>query len=208
MRRAAPQTRVGGVVPLLGLALLVLLLAWSLGLVWFARQALREPGREPAADGIVVLTGGAGRIAAAVELLRHGRARQMLISGVSSRPGLAAVLRAGGVDRPLDPSLAQRISLGREATSTAGNAVEIAVWSRERNLHSLIVVTAGYHMPRALDEIRTALPKIALKPYPVVPPALRRMASLATLRLLVAEYDKWLLVACGVHASAHLRDLA
>ena len=40
-------------------------------------------------------------------------------------------------------------------------------------MHSLIVVTAGYHMPRALAELRRALPDVTLYPVPVQPPAMR-----------------------------------
>lgn len=200
------QRRAGGRWLVVVLASLVL--AWSGGLAWFARQSLLPPGEAPLADGIVVLTGGAGRIEAAVGLLRRRRARALLISGVSSQSRLAVLLRAAGVPMPLEPELAQRVWLGRAATSTAGNALEIADWTRARALHSLIVVTAGYHMPRALDEIRAALPKTTLTPYPVVPPALRRITTWAALRLLVTEYDKWLLVACGLHGSASLREQA
>lgn len=188
-------------VPLLGL----LVVAWLAGFAWFCRDATRPAGPVPECDGIVVLTGGTGRIDAALDLLSAGHARLMLISGVSEGLDLAALLHAA--DRAEDLSLDSRIALGHTATSTVGNAIETASWARANGLHSLIVVTAGYHMRRALAEIGTALPEVTLHPDPVRPPALTRVGP-GTLRLLASEYTKWLLVAFGLTGSAHLREIA
>ena len=59
------------------------------------------------------------------------------------------------------------VTLGRFATSTRGNGMEIADWAREHGIHSLRVVTAGYHMPRSLLELRRNLPDVLLVPHPV-----------------------------------------
>lgn len=189
----------------LGLLLGLLAVAWCGGLAWFAYAATRPAPPVPAADGIVVLTGGAGRVEAGLDLMAQGRARLMLISGVSERLELAQVV--GAVGRSLPAALASRVVLGHSATSTVGNAVETAAWARANGLHSLIVVTAGYHMRRAMAEIGTALPEVSLHPDPVQPPALSR-PSLGTLRLLASEYSKWLAVELGLTGSAHLREIA
>ena len=185
--------------------LFALALAWCVGLAWFAYGATRAAPPVPTSDGIVVLTGGAGRIEAALDLLAQKRARLMLISGVPERLELEQVARAAG--RTLPPGLAWRVSLGHSATTTVGNALETASWARANGLHSLIVVTAGYHMRRALAEIGTALPEVSLHPDPVQPPALTQL-RLGTVRLLAAEYVKWLLVELGLTGSAHLREVA
>ncbi len=198
--------RVGGGRALLA-ALLVAILAWSAGFALFTLHAMRPPGSSPRADGIVVLTGGAGRIEAALSLLAADRARLMLISGVTPGLDLPALIRAGDLRLPHGRGLWPRISLGHAATSTYGNAIETAAWARGNGLHSLIVVTAGYHMQRALAEIAAALPDATLYAYPVLPPALLRPGSLGTLRLLLSEYDKWLLVASGLAASMHLQEV-
>ena len=182
---------------------LILALAWSIGLAGFAERAMQPPPPPPLADGIVVLTGGAGRIEAALSLLEQRRARLLLISGVQPRLDLAQLLRGDGLVLPRGSGLGARITLGHAATSTVGNAIETSGWAHANGLHRLIVVTAGYHMQRALAEIGDALPNAALLPYPVLPPALLRPGSFATLRLLVTEYDKWLLVASGL---SELRD--
>lgn len=189
----------------LGLLVCGLALAWCGGFVWFAYTATRPAPAVPEADGIVVLTGGAGRIEAALSLLAQDRARLMLISGVSEHLELDQVTRAAGLT--LHAGLADRIALGHSATSTVGNAMETAAWARANGLHSLIVVTAGYHMRRALAEIGTALPDVALHPDPVQPPALAR-PRLGTLRLLASEYSKWLAVLLGLTGAAHLQEIA
>jgi uncharacterized SAM-binding protein YcdF (DUF218 family) len=180
---------------------LLLLLAglaavWLGGFVWFV-ASVEFPAREPAAaDGIVVLTGGADRVAEGVRLLRAGRGRALLISGVGRGVDLPVLAREAGI---AVGDLAPRITLGRIATSTASNADETAAWVKAERLRSLLVVTASYHMMRAMTELQRAVPDIVLIPEPVLPPALRdQWFSPATLRLLAHEYTKWLAAELGV----------
>jgi uncharacterized SAM-binding protein YcdF (DUF218 family) len=159
---------------------------WLGGFVWFLRTAERLPPPPPQADGIVALTGGAGRVEAALRLLAEGRARVALISGVGGAAAFEALARRAGIDRDLRP----RVTLGRAAQSTRGNAEETAAWARANAVRSLIVVTAGYHMPRALAELARTLPDVAL--YPAAVPAA------ASWRLMAAEYGKWLAAELGL----------
>ncbi len=197
--------------------MLLLMVAWGIGFAMFAWRATRPAGPPPRADGIVVLTGGAGRIEAAFSLLAENRARVMLISGVSPNLDLDRLMHASGLRLPPDGEtggggtggggrrdLTGRIVLGHVATTTFGNAAETAAWARANGLHSLIVVTAGYHMQRALAEIGAVLPDAALRAYPVLSPALLRPGSFGTLRLLVSEYNKWLLVVSGLTEAASI----
>jgi uncharacterized SAM-binding protein YcdF (DUF218 family) len=64
---------------------------------------------------------------------------------------------------------------------------------------SLIVVTADYHMPRAMLELRAVLDRqgVALQPYPVATSAFnahRWWRSPQATRLLVVEYCKYLAI--------------
>jgi len=52
------------------------------------------------------------------------------------------------------------------------------------------VVTAGYHMPRALLELRRTLPDAVLLPHPVATAPLRAAAGSRAWRLLAGEYLK------------------
>ena len=87
------------------------------------------------------------------------------------------------------------VDLGREAQDTIGNAQETASWVVNHGYTSVIVVTASYHMPRALTELRYAVPGCELIPYPVFTDSVRlsdwwRWSG--TTRLLAFEYTKYL----------------
>lgn len=167
-----------------GLAALVVL--WFAGFAWFLRLADRAPPPPRHADAIVALTGGAGRVETALRLLAEGRARIALVSGVGGAAEFAALARRAEVD----PALGARVTLGRAARTTRGNAAETAGWAKANDVHSLIVVTAFYHMPRALAELSRAMPAIALHPVPV--------PVSAPWRLLLGEYAKFLAAELGV----------
>lgn len=174
--------------------LLLAALLWAAGFVWFVDDALRPPPYPPRADGIVALTGGAERIATALQLLADGRARLLLVSGVARETTLAALAERVGFDAA---PLAERITLGYTATSTVGNAAEAAAWARRFDMHAVIVVTASYHMRRAMIEIGRALPGVRLIAYPVLPAALHEGGP-HIIRLLAGEYTKWLLAWLGL----------
>jgi uncharacterized SAM-binding protein YcdF (DUF218 family) len=169
-------------------------LVWSLGFVWFVDRA-READTAPppfAVDGIVALTGGALRVETALRLLAEGHARVALLSGIGGGADLPGLARRAGLD---PAALAAQVTLGRAATSTSGNAIETAAWARENRVRSLIVVTAFYHMPRALLELGRAMPDARLYPVAVMPPAMQRVTAL---RLMASEYVKWLVARLGL----------
>jgi uncharacterized SAM-binding protein YcdF (DUF218 family) len=173
---------------------LVLLVGWAAGLAWFVRVADRTVPAPPHADGIVALTGGADRVETALRLLAAGRAEWLLISGIGPGSDLASLSRRSEVDAA---PLAARIELGRQATSTRGNAEETAAWVQAKHIRSLIVVTAWYHMPRALTELARALPGVVLYPAPVAPEG-SQQPDLAVARLLAEEYSKYLAARLGL----------
>ena len=175
-------------------------IAWTAGFTEFERTVHKPAPPPPPADGIVALTGGADRIETALRLLADGKAPVLLVSGVGRGIELAEVARRVSFD---PAALSERVTLGHAATSTVGNASETATWARQNRVHRLIVVTAGYHMSRALLEMRRDLPEIELYPVPVQPPALRGPLDLATLRLLAIEYDKLLAVRLGLNRLFH-----
>jgi uncharacterized SAM-binding protein YcdF (DUF218 family) len=164
------------------------------GFIFFVRIIdAQEPAALPPADGVVALTGGSERVLDAVELLAKGRARRLLITGVNQQTSRHEIAR-------LMPNFQQLfnccIDLGREALNTAGNADETRRWVEANAIHSsLIVVTSNYHMPRALVELRSALPELDLIPYPVVSDRLRNSdwrSDAHVARLLAIEYVKFL----------------
>jgi uncharacterized SAM-binding protein YcdF (DUF218 family) len=169
--------------------------AWGIGLVCFILISERLEPPPPVADGVVALTGGAGRVEAALRLLAENRAGRLLITGAGGGADLAVLAHRAGVE---PAPLANRVTLGRSATSTRGNAQETAAWAETHHIRTLIVVTAFYHMPRALTELRRTLPDVQLYAYPVRSPDGFVPDRLVSLRLLAEEYSKYLLAAIGL----------
>jgi uncharacterized SAM-binding protein YcdF (DUF218 family) len=177
--------------------LLAAMIAFGTGFAWFVHEA-GQPATPPAkADGIVVLTGGPERIETGLLLLAAGHAPALLVSGLGSALDTAELARRAGLD---PAALAGRVTLGRAATSTHTNAAETAEWVLREKIRSLIVVTAGYHMPRALAELRPALPGVTLYPAPVLAGTRRNTGQIRapSWRLLAEEYVKWLAAESGL----------
>jgi uncharacterized SAM-binding protein YcdF (DUF218 family) len=185
-------------------------IAFAAGFVAFAnRVADAHPPTDARAEGIVVLTGGLGRIDSALRLLAEGRARRVLISGVNPSVGLKAI--SGTIDKDLEVALACCVDLGRSARDTIGNAAEARDWAKERGYTSLIVVTSDYHMPRSMAELAQAMPDVKLIPYPVISPELRVgdwWSNAASLALLFREYGKYLFATVRVRIAGAAVDPA
>lgn len=165
--------------------------AFAGGFAAFIMTLPATPGAAPEAEGIVVLTGGDDRIDAALKLLEEKHAGRLLISGLHAATGRAALQRQHP-DRAA--AFACCVDLGWEARDTPGNATEIARWARSHGYRSLIVVTASYHMPRALLELDAQLGDVALIPYPVTPDAIARPDAWRdpeTVKLFAGEYMKY-----------------
>jgi len=165
-----------------GIAVLLLLAAWLTGLLWFS---LTLPDPVPVAvattrtDGLIVLTGGRGRLDVGFRLLAAGRASRLLVSGVHPATRLA--------DLAVDSGLPQRlldccVDLGRQAGDTIGNAVEGAAWARRNRLTSVRLITSDDHMRRALFELQARAPRLRIVPHPV--------ASTHALPRLAVEFTK------------------
>ena len=183
---------------LLALRLVALLVfLWGAGFAIFLGVVLTSapPNPLPIADGIVALTGGDDRVAAGLALLAAHEAPLLLISGAGQGTYLGDFTAD---DAAAATRYASAITLGHMADTTHGNALEAADWVHAHHLHSLIIVTADYHLPRAMLEMSNALPGITLIPVPVRPPAMRRLLTLPTLRLLAGEYTKYLAVRAGL----------
>ncbi len=201
LRALAPMRRAAAV---LGIAIACLLVAFGAGFAWFVHLAGRATDIPAHVDGIVAFTGGAERVETALRLLDAGRADKLLLSGIGGGAELGELTHLAG----LQPApLAARVTLGRAATTTRGNALETAAWARANNIQSLIVVTAYYHMPRALTELGRALPDVALYALPVTP-AERPGHAGVKLRLIAEEYAKFIATALGLTTMVPPREAA
>ncbi|WEK50618.1 MAG: YdcF family protein [Candidatus Kaistia colombiensis] len=178
--------------------LLLLAIAGSIAGLDFARFARQvantTPPTDVSADGIVALTGGTARIDGALALLRDNRAEKLLISGVNPAVGRHDIARA--VESADSVVLDQRVDLGHAARDTIGNADETRAWVEKQGIHSLIIVTSDYHMPRSMVELGRAMPGVRLIPYPVSNKQLemdRWWRHAASVKLLLGEYLKYTL---------------
>lgn len=167
--------------------LALFLIVWALGFVAFAafqpQPAPTAPLSAVKVDGIIVLTGGEGRIARGLDLLRGGVAPRMLVSGVDPevKPGeFAAEYKVGAA------LLACCITLGFESVDTRSNARESAQWIASHHLRHVRLVTSDWHMRRAAWELRQAIPADVELTEDAVP-------TRPSLGILFAEYSKYVL---------------
>jgi uncharacterized SAM-binding protein YcdF (DUF218 family) len=147
-------------------------------------------------DAIIVLTGGGGRVEYGLELLATGRGKALFISGVGKETPIGALLTKAPLDvrELLGAGARDRITLGHDATNTVGNAEESVGWVTRHGYKNVLLVTADYHMPRALMEFRAAMPPgVTLIPAVVATGDYRNMAWLendGTRNLILSEYHK------------------
>lgn len=175
---------------IIGVSLVVL--AWVAGLISYAQKVpdsvLNVTERT---DAIVVLTGGSERITTGVQLLERGLASQLFISGVAPSVTVADLLSA---DLKGQERLHEKITVGSKAEDTPGNAIETAMWTQENSVQSIRLVTAAYHMPRALLELERTMPSVKIIPHPVFPEQVKAdwWRYPGTASLLAREYSKHL----------------
>ncbi|MEO0465384.1 MAG: YdcF family protein [Pseudomonadota bacterium] len=170
----------------------LLLLAAVIDFTIFRSQiASLEPADTSSADAIVALTGGSGlRIAEGIRRLEAGEGARLLVSGVNrstSREDVAAT--AGGSAETFDCC----IDFGYEATTTRGNASEVAKWAGVNDYEVLTLVTSDYHLPRARLLLSDAAPDIAFLPAPVrtrIDPD-KTFTDWRSFRGMVTEWAKW-----------------
>lgn len=167
--------------------------------VWSLSRSSAEP--EPA-DAIIALTGGEGRLQAAIQLLDQGKGSRLLISGVHTDTTREELFEAAG-------GMPKRgvccVDLGRSAENTIGNAGEAAAWIGEHKYRRVIIVTASYHMPRSLLELHAVNPDIEFIAYPVFPDDIHLndwWKDSYTSNILAGEYLKLLAATARVAAAS------
>ena len=190
--------RAGGFILRAFLVVLAATLPIAVGFVRFVHHLPEPTTDQSRTDAIVVLTGGGERISNALSLLEEGKADRLFVSGVHRGVGADELLR---IDRttPASPqanaALAARIDVGDTAGDTFGNSVESVAWMRANNFKSMRLVTADYHMPRALIEFKMEAPDLAILPNPIRPSRTQNSPWWRgpMFGLLLGEYGKYLI---------------
>ncbi len=108
------------------------------------------------ADAIIALSGGdtSARTEAAIKLYKNGWADRLIFSGAAldkSGPSNAAVMKQQAVAEGV-PSSA--ILLDQQSVDTAQNAANTELIIANNNIHTVILVTSGYHQRRASLEFQ------------------------------------------------------
>lgn len=167
----------------------IALCIWGAGFVYFSYlvSTISPQLTDKKADAIIVLTGGAGRINAGVNLLNDKIVEKLFISGVDEAVTLEALATLMGRD-PDD--LRCCVVLGHMAQTTAQNADEVAAWAKKEKAGIIILVTSDYHMPRAWMEFRRDLPDRIIIRYPVKTYLDEYRRKGGRTRLIFEEYNK------------------
>lgn len=171
-----------------GLVIVILI-----GMIWFGFTLPSDPENEPdKTDAIVVFTGGMDRIREGARLLQSGRGDVMFVSGVNRKVDRNELLRRAG---DLTPVQRERIFIGYTAGDTVGNADEVAQWAKIRNVNSVRLVTANYHMRRSVMELRAKAPNLKIIAHPVFPEnvtALTWWRNGTGLKIVAKEFLKYI----------------
>lgn len=178
----------------LTLAALFLAALWLGGLYAFTRDVAEAPPPDmKPADAIVVLTGGTRRLDTGFELLDKGMGKKLFISGVYKGVEVKELLNKWKKESA--HRLDCCVELGFEADDTIGNAREATGWLRRENFSTYYLVTANYHLKRALLDFNAFGPDLTPLPYPVQPDSLDMInwwREGASRSLILREYNKFL----------------
>lgn len=140
-------------------------LGWAGGLLWFYLNPLDQALPSATADAIIVLTGGRDRIKYGIDLYRRGKGKLLLITGVHKDVRLQDLFPKRTF--PDQERLKEVAFLDYEASNTIENAQRARDWILNRDVQSVILVTADFHMRRSLLEFHQRLDNVKIYSYPV-----------------------------------------
>ena len=162
----------------------------------------RAPQMIAMADGIVVTTGGQARVQAGLHLLRQDIAPHLLLTGVGkgiTKQMIASSLQLSQADQQV---LSCCVDLDFQALDTPGNAIAAKSWAKRHNIHSYLLVTSDYHMPRAMLEFTAQMPEHHIVAYPITAPDLAQKPwydDWQSLRLYSREFIKYMIRRLTIH---------
>lgn len=163
------------------MGLLCMLGAYAMGFGLFM-VALPAPQTliNPMPEGLVVFTGGTGRVDAAVTLLRRGFDGPVLISGVHRDVRLSEIIPSD-----LMEAIPRRnLTLDYDARTTRENVLNTSVWAEDRHITNLAVVTNRFHALRCRMLFLLLAPKLKL--------TMLTVPDKASWQTLFREYNKLL----------------
>jgi uncharacterized SAM-binding protein YcdF (DUF218 family) len=155
---------------------------WMAGFMAFALFLPQPAPDRDVTDGIVVMTGSAGRIERGLTLLKAHKAKRLLVSGVDRRVKPHEFAREFHAPVALMDCC---IDLGHDSVDTRSNATETSAWIRRYHYKTIRLVTSDWHMARARFDLGTEVDgvKVLKDAVPTEP----------GLVVLVREYNKYVL---------------
>ena len=136
----------------------ILLMLYIVSFLDFIKYIDKENVNYTDSNTIVVLTGNAGRLNAAIDLMLLNTDTRLLITGVAKGVKYSEIIKNKNIDK-------ERIILGYKAQSTLGNVIETKIWIQKNNFKDFILITDDWHMQRALVLFKNAMPNITIFPY-------------------------------------------
>lgn len=130
-------------------------LIYAIGFLYFA-VTLPGPVGHAKTDAVLVPTGGPGRIARGLEVLRDGDAKRMFVSGVDPEVKPKEFAKEFDVGAK---EMACCVTLGFLAVDTRSNAGEAAQWLTSNDVRTVRLVTTDWHMRRAAAELQHSIPE-------------------------------------------------
>lgn len=167
--------------------ILTLALLYGIGLVAFV-AALPSPFTSVPANlqGLVVFTGGSGRVVTALTLIQQGFTGPVLISGRHPSSSLADMLELAPGAPQLSAAQKAQVALDA-AQSTHENMLALQQWATTKKLKTVGIITSTYHVARVRLLHLWLAPQVTLTVLPVQPED-------ASLKTLLREYHKLLAV--------------
>lgn len=170
------------------------LIMWLGGFIVFHQYIRNYPADDnQSADAVVVLTGGRNRVSEAIRLYNEGLADLLIISGVGEHVTLKELELKNKVAVTRNR---HNVVLGKEATNTIENGIEVSEYIRRNNVTSLILVTSYYHMPRSEQEILSRNPDVKIFYHPVYSQNVsdKWWKRWGSFYLMAMEYNKFIFV--------------
>ena len=162
----------------------LVLIVYALGFLLFGVSlAAPAPADTAKVDALIAITGGTGRIEHAVDVLKAGGGKRLLIAGADPSVTKADLVRRLHGSRKLVDCC---VDLGSESVDTRSNAEEARRWLAKRNYKSARLITSDWHMRRAAYEFDRQLDGKAA----ITPDAVKSDPNFMT---LFTEYNKYIL---------------
>ena len=168
-------------------------LLWFGGFLVFSQYIKKTQDSLLKTDAIVVLTGGKNRIAEALKLFNNDMAEILIISGVSDKVSLKELQKE---NKTILTRNKGQIIIGREATNTNQNAIEVSDAIRRNNVKSIRLGTSYYHMPRSKAEILAHNPDVNIVIHPVYSQNVssKWWKKWNSFKLIASEFNKFIYV--------------